>query len=622
MYPNSLKNKQPALDLDSLPDFMKTSSQQVKFHSAFPPLSTKVRVKSVMERAGFDVYKPSQTTKQRNFTAPIKPYVDNKNMNKLQSTGSSPSLGKPRAISTSNTGTSSSPNLLFDAATPNSNGPPVDKATYVKNRLNLFTSENDLMETSTNEQQQPPPPPPIINRNNKPVLEGELILPNISSPVEEDDDFNTNGNNFTFEIPPRKDLIEQPDENIMKLPDILSSPSDENTMKLPDILPLPSDENTMKLADILPLTSNEDTMKLPVILSSPSDEQLYTPISKSRVTSLSTNNKSDNDDDNDSLDSFDRKFEADMHIGSNADPISQLNQMKSTIGVPDQIELPLSGNEPFNQFPEGKRLSTMDTDDMNIYNLNGFQNDMSIIAERTFEGDADLSVVPDIQLLNEEEEGIPHSTSVITLPVTLDEDLLMENGFTKHSANVIDSPNLKQSPKLPTKELLPDNKTKESIKYDNFPHYEPGKGPCRKCHLVINESEKKIWSKDSQLSGQWHRKCFGCYQCGSKFSKGSSCYVFEDAPYCELHFHELNGSLCKACNSGVEGECMQNDLDEVFHFDCLRCGHCGKTVAGGDYFTFKNEIICEFDANNIMKELQSPTSEDKLLKRRTRIMYL
>ncbi|KAG0673871.1 Tlg2-vesicle protein, partial [Pichia californica] len=61
------------LELDSLPDFMKSPTPQVKFHSAFPPLTTKVRVRGVMERAGFDVYKPE---KDKNF----------------QSTGKSPTI--------------------------------------------------------------------------------------------------------------------------------------------------------------------------------------------------------------------------------------------------------------------------------------------------------------------------------------------------------------------------------------------------------------------------------------------------------------------------------------------------------------------------------------------------
>lgn len=161
----------------------------------------------------------------------------------------------------------------------------------------------------------------------------------------------------------------------------------------------------------------------------------------------------------------------------------------------------------------------------------------------------------------------------------------------------------------------------------NQVYYPPGEGPCRKCGLPILEGEKKIWSKDNQLSGQWHRACFGCHECNAKFNKGSSCYVYNDQPYCERHFHELNGSLCKVCNRGVEGECLQNEVNEVFHIDCLKCVICGLNVKG-DYFIFRNEVMCETDAKELMYQIEEAEKEnsnkdiDKIIKRRTRVLYL
>ena len=158
-------------------------------------------------------------------------------------------------------------------------------------------------------------------------------------------------------------------------------------------------------------------------------------------------------------------------------------------------------------------------------------------------------------------------------------------------------------------------------------YYSPGEGPCRKCGDIILDSEKKIWSKDNQLSGQWHRTCFGCHKCGSKFNKGSSCYVYGDQPYCERHFHELNGSLCWICNKGVEGECLQNEINEVFHIDCLKCVICGLNVEG-DYFIFRDEVMCEADAKELMYQIEEAEKEyqgkdvEKMIKRRTRVLYL
>ena len=159
--------------------------------------------------------------------------------------------------------------------------------------------------------------------------------------------------------------------------------------------------------------------------------------------------------------------------------------------------------------------------------------------------------------------------------------------------------------------------------------YPPGEGPCRKCGLEIFEHEKKIWSKDHQLTGQWHRKCFGCNTCNAKFNKGSSCYVFNNQPYCESHFHELNGSLCQVCHKGVEGECLQNDVSEAFHIDCLKCVICGLNVEG-DYFIFRDEVMCETDANELMYQIEQAEKDynnknkdiDKIIKRRTRVLYV
>lgn len=161
-----------------------------------------------------------------------------------------------------------------------------------------------------------------------------------------------------------------------------------------------------------------------------------------------------------------------------------------------------------------------------------------------------------------------------------------------------------------------------------IPSHKPGEGPCRKCGKDILSTEKKIWSKDNQLSGQWHRSCFGCNTCGVKFNKGSSCYVFNDQPYCESHFHELNGSLCQICNRGVEGECLQNDVNEAFHIDCLKCVICGLNVQG-DYFIFRDEVMCEADAKELIYQIEEAEKSyeddkdvDKIIRRRTRMLYL
>ncbi|GMF00526.1 unnamed protein product [[Candida] boidinii] len=156
----------------------------------------------------------------------------------------------------------------------------------------------------------------------------------------------------------------------------------------------------------------------------------------------------------------------------------------------------------------------------------------------------------------------------------------------------------------------------EEIKYDS------GTGPCRRCHNEITGKQKSIWSKDFQLSGQWHRKCFLCYTCNTPFRRGESCYVFEDKPYCETHFHELNGTICKICDKGVEGECLENEIGEIFHSSCLTCHYCNNVIKS-DYFVYSNHILCENDAIKQSKLLKENGGiDDKVSRRRTKFLYL
>nr|CAI6608132.1 AIF_HP1_G0030830.mRNA.1.CDS.1 [Saccharomyces cerevisiae] len=64
--------------------------------------------------------------------------------------------------------------------------------------------------------------------------------------------------------------------------------------------------------------------------------------------------------------------------------------------------------------------------------------------------------------------------------------------------------------------------------------YPPGEGPCRACGLEV--TGKRMFSKkENELSGQWHRECFKCIECGIKFNKHVPCYILGDEPYCQKH---------------------------------------------------------------------------------------
>ncbi|CAB4256044.1 similar to Saccharomyces cerevisiae YKR090W PXL1 LIM domain-containing protein that localizes to sites of polarized growth [Maudiozyma barnettii] len=121
--------------------------------------------------------------------------------------------------------------------------------------------------------------------------------------------------------------------------------------------------------------------------------------------------------------------------------------------------------------------------------------------------------------------------------------------------------------------------------------YPPGEGPCRLCGKDI--LDKGVFSKkENELSGQWHRDCFRCTNCSVKFNKKVPCYILNDKPYCQQHYHEENHSICQVCSRFIEGECLENDNMERFHIDCLKCFLCKKIIEN-DYFIFNDEVpIC------------------------------
>lgn len=162
----------------------------------------------------------------------------------------------------------------------------------------------------------------------------------------------------------------------------------------------------------------------------------------------------------------------------------------------------------------------------------------------------------------------------------------------------------------------------------------PGQGPCRACSNEVSPDakgpERAIFSRLGDLLGQWHRGCFTCSHpdCQVAFSKHVQCYVYADYPYCGFHYHQENGTLCELCSTGIEGECIENELLQKWHLHCLRCLKCRRTIRD-DYYLINGDIYCEHDGKNIILgndlingEGRGLTQNDKVERRRTRLMFV
>ncbi|KAI2625096.1 hypothetical protein GGR54DRAFT_551068 [Hypoxylon sp. NC1633] len=118
------------------------------------------------------------------------------------------------------------------------------------------------------------------------------------------------------------------------------------------------------------------------------------------------------------------------------------------------------------------------------------------------------------------------------------------------------------------------------------------RGNCKACQKLI--TGKSISSADGRLTGRYHKACFVCTTCREPFSS-STFYVLNDQPYCEQHYHKLNGSLCGSCNRGIEGQYLEDESSKKYHPGCFRCGDCGTVLRDG-YFDVDGKAYCERDA--------------------------
>ncbi|GAB7366718.1 hypothetical protein MBLNU230_g0675t1 [Neophaeotheca triangularis] len=144
------------------------------------------------------------------------------------------------------------------------------------------------------------------------------------------------------------------------------------------------------------------------------------------------------------------------------------------------------------------------------------------------------------------------------------------------------------------------------------PHTPATRPICRGCKHTIEG--KSIKAADGRLTGRWHKACFVCRTCASPFST-TSFYVHHDQPYCEQHYHEINGSLCNGCARGIEGEYLETSSsssslggpgggegEKKFHPRCFVCSDPGcREVLREEYFEITGRVFCERHALAAMR---------------------
>ncbi|KAH3979216.1 hypothetical protein HBI25_122780 [Parastagonospora nodorum] len=148
------------------------------------------------------------------------------------------------------------------------------------------------------------------------------------------------------------------------------------------------------------------------------------------------------------------------------------------------------------------------------------------------------------------------------------------------------------------------------------------KGKCRGCSEPI--VGKSVKDSSGRLTGRYHKHCFVCKTCSDPFPTAEF-YVYENSPYCERHYHELNGSVCASCNRGIEGQYLETDARTKFHPKCFNCSTC-RVVLRDDYYEVNGQRYCDRHAHSAANPPQSFLGpggfRPRLEKRSTRLMMM
>ncbi|XP_038656741.1 leupaxin-like [Scyliorhinus canicula] len=134
-------------------------------------------------------------------------------------------------------------------------------------------------------------------------------------------------------------------------------------------------------------------------------------------------------------------------------------------------------------------------------------------------------------------------------------------------------------------------------------HEKNGKAYCRKDYF--NMFAPKCGSCDrpvldnylSALNNVWHPECFVCRDCLNPFLSGSF-FEVGGMPYCELHYHQRQGSLCNGCQKPINGRCIAA-MGMRFHPEHFVCAFCLKQLSQGVFKENKDKPYCNACYNKL-----------------------
>ncbi|XP_012580720.1 PREDICTED: leupaxin isoform X2 [Condylura cristata] len=95
----------------------------------------------------------------------------------------------------------------------------------------------------------------------------------------------------------------------------------------------------------------------------------------------------------------------------------------------------------------------------------------------------------------------------------------------------------------------------------------------------------------SAMDTVWHPECFVCGDCFSSFSTGSF-FELDGRPFCELHYHHRQGTLCHGCNQPITGRCI-SAMGYKYHPEHFVCAFCLTQLSKGVFKEQNDKTYCQ-----------------------------
>ncbi|XP_062974780.1 leupaxin [Elgaria multicarinata webbii] len=137
---------------------------------------------------------------------------------------------------------------------------------------------------------------------------------------------------------------------------------------------------------------------------------------------------------------------------------------------------------------------------------------------------------------------------------------------------------------------------------DGF-HEKDGKPYCQKDFQALfspkcRGCDRPVMSQYlSAMNAVWHPECFVCGDCFCSFD-GGSFFELNGRPYCELHFHRHQGTVCQGCGKPIVGRCV-SAMGHKFHPEHFVCAFCLTQLHNGIFQEQNGKTYCHSCFNRL-----------------------